>query len=224
MPMHTPLWQVSPVVQALRSSHGVVSGSGVPAQTPPWQVSLLVQEFSSSHAAPSRSAALPPRVPFWQVSAAVQALPSSQLVPVGGVTGQLAVPLQVRVLHWSEVQVIVVPTHCPPLSQVSLKVQALPSSQLVPVSGVTAQLDVPSQVRVLHVSEVQVMAMPTHCPLPSQVSLNVQVLPSSHAATAADSASDRKSTRLNSSHANISYAVFCLKKKRKRKTTELQTI
>src|SRR3712207_7243103 len=26
---------------------------------------------------------------------------------------------------------------------------------------------------------------------------------------------DRKSTRLNSSHANISYAVFCLKKKRK---------
>src|SRR3712207_7033002 len=28
-------------------------------------------------------------------------------------------------------------------------------------------------------------------------------------------ASDRKSTRLNSSHANISYAVFCLKKKNK---------
>src|SRR3712207_7912187 len=31
---------------------------------------------------------------------------------------------------------------------------------------------------------------------------------------------DRKSTRLNSSHANISYAVFCLKKKN-RKTTRL---
>src|SRR3712207_7530406 len=28
---------------------------------------------------------------------------------------------------------------------------------------------------------------------------------------------DRKSTRLNSSHANISYAVFCLKKKTQRK-------
>src|SRR3712207_8377983 len=28
-------------------------------------------------------------------------------------------------------------------------------------------------------------------------------------------ATDRKSTRLNSSHANISYAVFCLKKKNK---------
>src|SRR4051795_868230 len=30
--------------------------------------------------------------------------------------------------------------------------------------------------------------------------------------------SDRKSTRLNSSHTLISYAVFCLKKKKKRKT------
>src|SRR3712207_9007352 len=29
--------------------------------------------------------------------------------------------------------------------------------------------------------------------------------------------SDRKSTRLNSSHANISYAVFCLKKKKHRR-------
>src|SRR3712207_8573972 len=29
---------------------------------------------------------------------------------------------------------------------------------------------------------------------------------------------DRKSTRLNSSHANISYAVFCLKKKKKLNT------
>src|SRR3712207_7649807 len=32
---------------------------------------------------------------------------------------------------------------------------------------------------------------------------------------AAARAIDRKSTRLNSSHANISYAVFCLKKKKK---------
>src|SRR3712207_8835983 len=32
---------------------------------------------------------------------------------------------------------------------------------------------------------------------------------------------DRKSTRLNSSHANISYAVFCLKKK---KTTTILSI
>src|SRR5258707_8623669 len=31
---------------------------------------------------------------------------------------------------------------------------------------------------------------------------------------------DRKSTRLNSSHANISYAVFCLKKKKNKKIKE----
>src|SRR3712207_9545777 len=33
----------------------------------------------------------------------------------------------------------------------------------------------------------------------------------------AEEREDRKSTRLNSSHANISYAVFCLKKKKKQK-------
>src|SRR2546422_5093587 len=33
-----------------------------------------------------------------------------------------------------------------------------------------------------------------------------------------DLETDRKSTRLNSSHGYISYAVFCLKKKKKRKT------
>src|SRR2546421_4711337 len=32
---------------------------------------------------------------------------------------------------------------------------------------------------------------------------------------------DRKSTRLNSSHDQISYAVFCLKKKKKTKPTQL---
>src|SRR3712207_8418612 len=31
---------------------------------------------------------------------------------------------------------------------------------------------------------------------------------------------DRKSTRLNSSHANISYAVFCLKKKNNKTSTD----
>ena len=33
-------------------------------------------------------------------------------------------------------------------------------------------------------------------------------------------AGDRKSTRLNSSHALISYAVFCLKKKKKKQKTK----
>src|SRR2546430_8555928 len=35
----------------------------------------------------------------------------------------------------------------------------------------------------------------------------------------ARAATDRKSTRLNSSHSQISYAVFCLKKKKKNTTT-----
>src|SRR3712207_9351072 len=43
-----------------------------------------------------------------------------------------------------------------------------------------------------------------HLPLPRQHPERVE-----HARTR-----DRKSTRLNSSHANISYAVFCLKKKK----------
>src|SRR3712207_7380727 len=36
------------------------------------------------------------------------------------------------------------------------------------------------------------------------------------------SGEDRKSTRLNSSHANISYAVFCLKKKKKKNNRSIR--
>src|SRR2546430_8224066 len=35
---------------------------------------------------------------------------------------------------------------------------------------------------------------------------------------------DRKSTRLNSSHSQISYAVFCLKKKKKKKIRDIDGI
>src|SRR5688572_31744999 len=35
---------------------------------------------------------------------------------------------------------------------------------------------------------------------------------------------DRKSTRLNSSHSQISYAVFCLKKKKKKKNKHIQNV
>src|SRR5438132_6942793 len=40
----------------------------------------------------------------------------------------------------------------------------------------------------------------------------------------ATSSSDRKSTRLNSSHTVISYAVFCLKKKKKKHTQKVTRI
>src|SRR2546430_9117386 len=39
----------------------------------------------------------------------------------------------------------------------------------------------------------------------------------------ADRTGDRKSTRLNSSHSQISYAVFCLKKKKKTSVSHLAT-
>src|SRR5947199_2785399 len=41
------------------------------------------------------------------------------------------------------------------------------------------------------------------------------------ATEAAIETTDRKSTRLNSSHLGISYAVFCLKKKRRRRRMQL---
>src|SRR3712207_7253239 len=44
--------------------------------------------------------------------------------------------------------------------------------------------------------------------------LTVRSQPDPVAVTAERPGQDRKSTRLNSSHANISYAVFCLKKKK----------
>src|SRR2546430_12362507 len=46
--------------------------------------------------------------------------------------------------------------------------------------------------------------------------LNFQVRIASKAARVVLAATDRKSTRLNSSHSQISYAVFCLKKKKTR--------
>src|SRR5437870_10179455 len=41
--------------------------------------------------------------------------------------------------------------------------------------------------------------------------------------SSADGTQDRKSTRLNSSHVAISYAVFCLKKKKKKHSTPTST-
>src|SRR5690606_40871750 len=44
------------------------------------------------------------------------------------------------------------------------------------------------------------------------------------AAQRRDEVADRKSTRLNSSHVKISYAVFCLKKKKKMKNKKRTTV
>src|SRR3712207_6757234 len=50
--------------------------------------------------------------------------------------------------------------------------------------------------------------------LNGRLSLNKKGAPGSNPTKGALLLGDRKSTRLNSSHANISYAVFCLKKKK----------
>src|SRR5947209_15505903 len=54
-------------------------------------------------------------------------------------------------------------------------------------------------------------------PTPAYLSNGRHAILSHHRHQAPQPRGDRKSTRLNSSHANISYAVFCLKKKKKKK-------
>src|SRR5258708_37665070 len=64
-------------------------------------------------------------------------------------------------------------------------------------------------------------ALPISNPLDSVLSRKSAISAGSlpvHSARAGELSQDRKSTRLNSSHQIISYAVFCLKKKKKRKT------
>src|SRR5438034_6534034 len=54
----------------------------------------------------------------------------------------------------------------------------------------------------------------SHCALEPQPGTKTAGWLVGHLAVSGDFARDRKSTRLNSSHTVISYAVFCLKKKR----------
>ena len=56
------------------------------------------------------------------------------------------------------------------VTHVPLESQVPPPPHGAPVLGVTVQLDVPLQLRALQVSGVHVIAVPTHCPLPLQVS------------------------------------------------------
>src|SRR2546422_4011220 len=64
--------------------------------------------------------------------------------------------------------------------------------------------------------------LPRHAVLQGQADGQVIIRKASPAADVL--IKDRKSTRLNSSHGYISYAVFCLKKKKQTQTTPLNTI
>src|SRR5256712_472525 len=74
------------------------------------------------------------------------------------------------------------------------------------------------------------MALQAYAMLPAldvdaRYHIGVLDLTGGHAAAAlAQADTDRKSTRLNSSHDQISYAVFCLKKKKKNKTDAQHTL
>src|SRR5207248_4536808 len=69
-----------------------------------------------------------------------------------------------------------------------------------------------------HPIEARCTECDVHWPIPSEARVQI-----ARAVTASFSAPrDRKSTRLNSSHRTISYAVFCLKKKKNKK--KLQNI
>src|SRR5476651_2744322 len=61
----------------------------------------------------------------------------------------------------------------------------------------------------------EIYTLSLHDALPiSRADKPAPVLAEGRAGDDGDALGDRKSTRLNSSHANISYAVFCLKKKK----------
>src|SRR5690606_39544940 len=54
-------------------------------------------------------------------------------------------------------------------------------------------------------------------PVPPRISAPAPTTDCHRTTTSREESGDRKSTRLNSSHVKISYAVFCLKKKKKNK-------
>src|SRR3712207_8259372 len=83
---------------------------------------------------------------------------------------------------------------------------AIPRLQELAREGDTGQQKITQYTRyfTLALALIQSMAM-------------ILYLRSAQGGTVLAGARDRKSTRLNSSHANISYAVFCLKKKKTNK-------
>src|SRR2546430_12238416 len=78
-------------------------------------------------------------------------------------------------------------------------------------------------------TEIYTLSLHDALPILLRIHTAVQNDPAVGAAQFADrgqnafTGEDRKSTRLNSSHSQISYAVFCLKKKKKQYTSRLCT-
>src|SRR2546422_3693171 len=74
--------------------------------------------------------------------------------------------------------------------------------------------------------EVPAVVDPIHTNGEPDIGIDVfgRVLESGPTGTGTQRSTDRKSTRLNSSHGYISYAVFCLKKKKKERKPHICTL
>src|SRR3712207_8659919 len=88
-----------------------------------------------------------------------------------------------------------------------------PRSTLFPYTTLFRSCSDPSWTRSFRAEMAQIFPKQKLTPIPLEHALyhtvySVKDIQTTHARR------DRKSTRLNSSHANISYAVFCLKKKK----------
>src|SRR3712207_7408714 len=89
-----------------------------------------------------------------------------------------------------------------------------PRSTLFPYTTLFRSLDRQGHPDVEAVDRVEVGGVDEGEPGDAQEREPGDVLAADRQEGAADDRQDRKSKRLNSSHANISYAVFCLKKKK----------
>src|SRR3712207_6903659 len=91
-----------------------------------------------------------------------------------------------------------------------------PRSTLFPYTTLFRSLDIQALVAVNRVGDNRAVQPRTVGAREAGVAISGPLHRGTHAiAIAQIDIVDRKSTRLNSSHANISYAVFCLKKKKK---------
>src|SRR3989449_2984261 len=91
-----------------------------------------------------------------------------------------------------------------------MQVQVRTNAEHAPVPAALQSLVVVGEV---HSHETEAQVGPEHIPELGGVRAAAPVVPD-----ARREIGDRKSTRLNSSHGYISYAVFCLKKKKKNST------
>jgi hypothetical protein len=138
--VQTPLWQRVPAPHVIHSLMGFCVHVAVPLHD--WVMQAVFPQVMD--------VPLPHTPVNEHVSPCVHGLPSSHDAPVCGVIVQVAVPLQVRIMQASLVQVTGMPTHVPELLQVSPEVHWLLSEQGVPVCTVWVHVAVPLHMRVMH--------------------------------------------------------------------------